>query len=722
MPPRRPRGRRAAYPLPAVEPTRSAPEQDADAHNAWLTDPSAAEQDTSSTGLAPHSASEPAAPSDLGPTTASGRQAPSPARSAQPTVVPGRTASVSASSGATEHPSPPASGSPVVHRPSAQSPATSPEGGDSSTGATAAAASAAAVPAAADVRPWADGSDASGSTTEAASASSSGSGGARGPGSSRTGGAGGSRSSHGPADTPENPSGSLPKVAGWTVLTTLVPGTGLLTTRMRRLGWVLLALLVLAVIVLTAVLVFGDPLRTGMMIVTNRALLIGILVAAGVAGLVWAAQIVLANLAHTTRQRLQGAKKYLALALAALMVVAIAVPFGRGVQSVWAVQALLGSKSVFGGQEGGESPIVKGKDPWAGTDRVNIMLLGQDSGEDRTGTRPDTIMMASIDTSTGKTALFSIPRNLEGVRFPEGTAAAEEFPDGFDYFGKNQDLINAVWTWADDRPDLFPDDPEPGLTATTWAVEETLGLETDYYAMVNLQGFEDLVNAIGGVDLVVERRIPIGGGTNQATGGKYPIDGYIEPGDQKLDGFHALWYARSREGSNDFNRMCRQQRMVRAVTEEAQPATVAVSVPGLVTATEENIQTNIPTSDIDAFVDLALRVKEGGFTSYPITPDVTNPGNPDWDELKKWSAASIEDSMEQDAPESVVGETEPGSTAPAETAEDPEESKAEGGEAEEPPADESSTDATSDDDEKTDDGPEIDKDPLRSCLPGAEEG
>lgn len=320
------------------------------------------------------------------------------------------------------------------------------------------------------------------------------------------------------------------------MLTTLVPGTGLLTTRMRRLGWVLLALLVLAVIVLTAVLVFGDPLRTGMMIVTNRALLIGILVAAGVAGLVWAAQIVLANLAHTTRQRLHGAKKYLALALAALMVVAIAVPFGRGVQSVWAVQALLGSKSVFGGQEGGESPIVKGKDPWAGTDRVNIMLLGQDSGEDRTGTRPDTIMMASIDTSTGKTALFSIPRNLEGVRFPEGTAAAEEFPDGFDYFGKNQDLINAVWTWADDRPDLFPDDPEPGLTATTWAVEETLGLETDYYAMVNLQGFEDLVNAIGGVDLVVERRIPIGGGTNQATGGSTPSTGTSSPATRSSTG------------------------------------------------------------------------------------------------------------------------------------------------------------------------------------------
>src|SRR5699024_9271573 len=188
---------------------------------------------------------------------------------------------------------------------------------------------------------------------------------------------------------------------------------------------------------------------------------------------------------------------------------------------------------------------------------------------------------------------------LENVEFPEGTPAAEEFPNGFDYFGKNQNLINAVWTWAEDRPDLFPDDPEPGLTATTWAVEETLGLETDYYAMVNLQGFEDMVDAIGGVEMVVERRIPIGGGASE-------VDGYIEPGQQHLDGYQALWYARSREGSNDFDRMCRQQRIVRTVTEEADPRTLAMSVPGLVSATEENIQTNIPVDRLDAFIDLAL--------------------------------------------------------------------------------------------------------------------
>src|SRR5699024_7386506 len=201
------------------------------------------------------------------------------------------------------------------------------------------------------------------------------------------------------------------------------------------------------------------------------------MIVVGVVGLVWALQIVLANLAHTTRERLAGAKRYLALALAALMVVAVAVPATRGVQSLWALQGLVGSRTVFGGGEGGDHPFTSVEDPWADAGRVNIMLLGQDAGADRTGTRPDTIMVTSIDTAGGRSALVFIPRNNANVQCPESTTAADEFPDGFDYFGPKQSLINAVWYWAEDRQELFPDDPNPGLTATTWAVEETLGLD-----------------------------------------------------------------------------------------------------------------------------------------------------------------------------------------------------------------------------------------------------
>src|SRR5699024_8654664 len=131
---------------------------------------------------------------------------------------------------------------------------------------------------------------------------------------------------------------------------------------------------------------------------------------------------------------------------------------------------------------------------------------------------------------------------------------------------------------------------------------------------------------------------------------------------QSPDGYILRRHARIRCCSTDFNRMCRQQRFVRAVTEEADPTTLALSIPGLVNATEDNIQTDIPVKNLDAFMDLALRIKDAGFTSYPITQDVTFSGNPDYEYLEEWVQASIEDSMAQEEPESVLGETEPGST------------------------------------------------------------
>jgi LCP family protein required for cell wall assembly len=322
-------------------------------------------------------------------------------------------------------------------------------------------------------------------------------------------------------------------------------------------------------------------------------------------------------------------------------------------------------------------------------------------------------MVASIDTATGRTALFSIPRNLEHVRFPEGSKLDERFPDGFRYYGTGQDLINAVWSWAGDEPDLFEDDEDPGLTATTMAVEETLGLDIDYYAMVNLQGFADLVDAIGGVDMNVERRIPIGGGTNESTGGKYPITGYIEPGEQELDGDTALWYARSREGSNDFNRICRQQRMIRVVTEEADPATLALSFPKLVGVGKNNIETDIPSDRLDAFVELAARIKEGGFTSYPITPEVTNPGNADWDYIKKYVKSSIKDSTKTEEATSVKGTEDKDSS--------------DGSSTEATPSEEATTkEVTPNEDRDPEDpnwGDDLsdkykDENPLWSCMPG----
>jgi LCP family protein required for cell wall assembly len=553
-----------------------------------------------------------------------------------------------------------------------------------------------------------------------------------GPGTGAGSGSGSGRPPDGPGKRPLAPNvprpdpprtGSLPRAAGWTLLTSVVPGLGLVTTRLRALGWVLLVVLVVAVGGAAIWLSTGpSPLLTLIRFLTSRKVLIGLLVALAVVGVIWLVQIAVSNLAHNTKEKLGGPKRIVSMCVAAALMVIAAVPFGWAGQNVWSLQDLIGNEKVFvSSHDDGHGPIKPGKDPWAGTDRVNLLLLGQDAGKDRTGTRPDTIMVASIDTKTGKTALFSIPRNLEHVRFPKGSAPAKEFPHGFRYFGKGQDLINAVWTWANDRKDLFPGDKDPGRTATTLAVEETLGLKIDYYAMVDLQGFSDLVDAIGGVDMDVERKIPMGGGTNQATGGKYPIDGYIEPGQQKLNGKKALWYARSREGSNDFNRICRQQRMVRVVSENAKPEKLALSFNKLVGAAGANIETDVPADRLDAFVDLATRVKDGGFTSYPITNDVTNPGNADWKKLKKWSQKSIKDSMGTEGADSVSegdGKSDKGSESTPDTGgkstsaepEDEESTKGKDGQSTDSGDDKESAEKKKEREKK--------KDPLWSCMPG----
>ena len=67
--------------------------------------------------------------------------------------------------------------------------------------------------------------------------------------------------------------------------------------------------------------------------------------------------------------------------------------------------------------------------------RYNVLLLGGDSGPDRTGLRPDSLTVASIDAETGRTVLIGLPRNLEDVPFPKGSVMAKEFPRGFDCDG-----------------------------------------------------------------------------------------------------------------------------------------------------------------------------------------------------------------------------------------------------------------------------------------------
>ncbi|GAA3543688.1 hypothetical protein AFL01nite_27480 [Aeromicrobium flavum] len=256
--------------------------------------------------------------------------------------------------------------------------------------------------------------------------------------------------------------------------------------------------------------------------------------------------------------------------------------------------------------------------------RYNVLLMGTDSGQDRSGMRPDSINVASIDADTGKAVLIGLPRNLENVPFPKGSPLRKQFPNGFDCDGC---YLNAVNTWANDHADLFTT-KEPGIDATMGAVEEITGLKLNYYALVNMKGFSRLIDAVGGVEINVRERTAIGGIGS-------PIRGYIEAGEQQLSGDKALWYARSRVENDDWSRMGRQKCVMNAMVRQLNPQKVLMNMQDIANSSSAMLHTSIPRQDLNVFMDLALKTKSQPISSVSLVPPVIYTGNPDYDKVRR---------------------------------------------------------------------------------------
>jgi LCP family protein required for cell wall assembly len=262
--------------------------------------------------------------------------------------------------------------------------------------------------------------------------------------------------------------------------------------------------------------------------------------------------------------------------------------------------------------------------------RFNVLLLGGDSGAGRWGLRPDSLTVASIDAETGRTVLVSLPRNMQHFPFAEGSPMAKAFPDGFDV-----DYLNGVSTWAQDHTELFKHSDNPGVDATISAVEGITGLKINYWAMVNLQGFKDLVDAVGGITLNVRQPIPVG----------LPQDDffhYIEPGTRKLSGFDTLWYARARYDSDDYSRMARQKCVMNAMLQQVSPTVALRNFQAIAQASSELISTNVPASEVDTFMELALKAKSQKIATLSIVPPMVNTADPDIDLVHRKVAAAID--------------------------------------------------------------------------------
>jgi LCP family protein required for cell wall assembly len=276
--------------------------------------------------------------------------------------------------------------------------------------------------------------------------------------------------------------------------------------------------------------------------------------------------------------------------------------------------------------------------------RYNVLLLGGDSGRDRWGLRPDSITVASVDEDTGRTVLFGLPRNMMNFPFARGSVMADQFPDTYDC---STCELNSLATYAADHKDLFRGFPNPGVEATKEGVEGITGLKINYYAMVNLQGFRSMVEALGGLKLNVRDRIPIGG-----VGG--PVTGYLEPGVQRLNGFQTLWFARSRESADDYSRMARQKCVMNAMLQQLSPKTVITKFEGIAKASEKLVTTDLPASELGRFAQLAMKARSQPLRTVSFVPPAISTGDPDIAKIK---------SMVRDAIARSEGKAPSGATA-----------------------------------------------------------
>ncbi|GAB2637938.1 hypothetical protein GCM10009743_11800 [Kribbella swartbergensis] len=309
-----------------------------------------------------------------------------------------------------------------------------------------------------------------------------------------------------------------------------------------------------------------------------------------------------------------------------------------GTQTLMAQRDLV--RNVFSGEDSKSQTrptITNTKDVWAQFPRLNLLLLGADDGEGRDGTRTDTVMVASIDTKTGDTALISLPRNWMRMPFPKGSPLHELYPTGFwDPQGRAEQpnfYLDAMYRMVPElhRGILGPSDNE-GADVLKLSVGEALGLKLHYHVQVNLAGFERLVEALGGITVNINYPVPVGGNDDK----KIPPSRYLQPGpNRKLNGTDALWFARGRYRvpGGDLARQARQRCAIKAIVERATPQNVLANYQSIAKAGEQLIRTDVPQNLLPHFVTLGQRVKSARITTIDLDkkrnyPNGRNPNYP----------------------------------------------------------------------------------------------
>lgn len=249
---------------------------------------------------------------------------------------------------------------------------------------------------------------------------------------------------------------------------------------------------------------------------------------------------------------------------------------------------------------------------WSSDGRLDMLLVGGDAGPGRMSLRTDTMILLSVDVSSGRAAMFGIPRNLRNVPLPDGPAQAFPFCACF------PDILNGLYVYAGEHPEWFPGGDSRGYLALQDAVSQMTGRQLDGMLVITLQGFVQLVDALGGLDIytpysLYDARYP------HENGRRHEVL-WIPAGQHYFDGHTALAFARSRNQDTDYDRMWRQQLTLTALRQQLDPCTLIIRIPELLDIARDSLWTNMPIEQLPDLLNLAARVKTDNIARHQFWP------------------------------------------------------------------------------------------------------
>jgi LCP family protein required for cell wall assembly len=245
--------------------------------------------------------------------------------------------------------------------------------------------------------------------------------------------------------------------------------------------------------------------------------------------------------------------------------------------------------------------------PYDGTSRLNILLIGSDQRPGDGTHNTDTLIVVSIDPTTKQVAMFSLPRDSSNLPLPPG-------PLSNAYNGVYPNKINSLFTAVRNRGDLVAGNSKTrGYNALKLVLGNLYQLDIKYFVEVNFDGFKKVVDAVGGVTINVQ--VPVIDDSYPSDTGRHARV-YIPAGIQHMTGAQALIYARSRHGSDDFDRGYRQQRVLTSLREQANIPNLIPRIPELFAAFKATVKTDVPQASMAKLAGLAGSIDTKNIRSY----------------------------------------------------------------------------------------------------------